>query len=75
MKITHNVVISFHPIFITLDQPFEDILDFRFWIADFGYVVSLCSIIHHNCFTTNRAKNTKKYENSSLLALRGGYKD
>ncbi len=48
MKITHNVTLNFHPIFIPLNQLFEAILDFEFWPParrDCGFVVSLCSII------------------------------
>ena len=31
MKIKHEVILNFHPIFIALDQPFEVILDFGSW--------------------------------------------
>jgi len=31
MKITHNVALNFHPIFIPLNQLFGAILDFGFW--------------------------------------------
>ena len=41
MKITHNVTLSFHPIFILLNQLFGAILDFGFWIADLLYRFAL----------------------------------
>ena len=40
MKITHNVALTFHPIFIPLNQ-------FLGAILDFGFVVSLCSVIFY----------------------------
>jgi hypothetical protein len=36
MKITYNVALYFHPIFILLNQPFGAILDFGFLIAASG---------------------------------------
>jgi len=45
MKITHNVALNFHPIFIALNQLFEAILDFGLWI---------CCIALLNHFLLNR---------------------
>jgi hypothetical protein len=41
MKITHNVALNFHPIFIPLIQIYEAILDLGFWIADLLYRFAL----------------------------------
>ena len=45
MKMRHNVALNFHPIFVPLNQPFEVILDFRFWIADLLYRFALSFFI------------------------------
>jgi hypothetical protein len=45
MKMRHNVALNFHPIFVPLNQPFEGILDFRFWIADLLYRFALSFLI------------------------------
>jgi len=45
MKIMHNVVLHFHPIFIPFNQLFGPILDFGFWIADFLYRFALSFFI------------------------------
>jgi hypothetical protein len=37
VKITHDVALAFHPIFIPFNQLFGAILDFGFWIADLLY--------------------------------------
>jgi hypothetical protein len=44
MKITHNVALNFHPIFIPLNHIFEAILDLGFWIADLLYRFALSII-------------------------------
>jgi len=41
MKITNNVALDFLPIFISLNQLFETILDFGLWIADLLYRLAL----------------------------------
>jgi hypothetical protein len=45
MKITHNLALSFHPIFIPLNQLFGVILDLGFWIADLLYRFALSFFI------------------------------
>jgi hypothetical protein len=45
MKITHNMALNFHPIFIQLDQLFGVILDFGFGIADLLYRFTLSFFI------------------------------
>jgi len=40
-KITHNVALNFHSIFVPLNQIFGIILDFEFWIADLLYRFAL----------------------------------
>jgi hypothetical protein len=46
MKITHDMALSFHPIFIPLNQLFGAILDFGFWIADLLYRFALLFFIN-----------------------------
>ena len=41
MKIKDNVTLDFHPIFISLNHLFGEILDFGFWIADLLYRFAL----------------------------------
>jgi hypothetical protein len=45
MKITHNLALSFQPIFIPLNQLFGVILDLGFWIADLLYRFALSFFI------------------------------
>jgi hypothetical protein len=45
MRITHNVALNFHPIFIPLNQLFGAILDFEFWIVDLLYRFALSFFI------------------------------
>ena len=47
MKITHNVALSFHPIFILLNQIFREILDFGFWNAELLYRFALSLYLKH----------------------------
>jgi len=45
MKNTHNVALSFQPIFISLNQIVGAISDFIFWIADLLYRFALSFFI------------------------------
>ena len=45
MKITHIVALSFHPIFIPLNQLLGTIIDLGFWIADLLYRFALSFFI------------------------------
>jgi hypothetical protein len=45
MKITHNVALNIHPMFIPLNQILVAILDFGLWIADLLYRFALSFFI------------------------------
>jgi len=45
-KITHNAALSFHPIFIPLNQIDREILNLGFWITDLLYRFALSLLSH-----------------------------
>jgi hypothetical protein len=71
MKIKHNVALSFHPIFIPLNQLFGAILDFGFWIADLLYRFALSFFI--KLIRQRRTLNPKsKIQNPKFMSNKSG---
>ena len=66
MKITHNVALNFHPIFILLNRLFGAILDFGFWIADLLYLFDLSFFIN---LIRRRTLNLKSMRNKSGITF------
>ena len=72
MKGTNNVALSFHPIFIPLNQLFGEILDFGFWIADLLYRFALSFFIklirrRRTLNPNSKIPNPKSMKNQSAI--------